>query len=200
MSARHHQAFTLVEILVVFVIISLLIGLAIPSLRDIEGSARLTDSADRIVRIFRLARQHATTENRRIEVRFYRFADPDSPRSEVAYRAVMLTAPDENGGGEQLSGLFRFPAGLALAGDTNLSSVLRLGKEGIDNRFPVEEVRPTPFVGVTFRANGTIDGPPSEKYFVTLWSEREAKIQTPPRDYITIQVDPVSGGIETFRP
>ena len=181
------------------VVVALLIGLAVPSISNLQGSARLNDTSDRVIRLFRLARQHATTENRRIEIRFFKFADPDQPGSTVTFRGATLSAPDAevpNG----LSNVYRFPTGIVMSSDANFSSIVNLGSTGTENDFALEGIDSAEYVGVTVRANGSFDGPPSEKYFVTLWQERDAAGGIPPKDYITIQVDPVSGGIETFRP
>lgn len=183
------------------IVVAILFTLAVPTLQEYEDSALLSNTTDRIVRLFRLARQHATTENRSTQVRFYRFEDPNVPGSESAFRAARLSTPSDDGEtGEQLSGLFILPARIAISDDENFSSIFSLGEELKEDNFPATGGSTVDYVGIEIRANGTINGPPSAKYFLTLWNENKAATEKPPKDYATIQVDPVSGGVEVLRP
>ncbi|MEM0895707.1 MAG: Verru_Chthon cassette protein D [Verrucomicrobiota bacterium] len=195
------RAFTLLEITIVMLVVAILFTLAVPALQEHERSSRLADSADRLVRLFRLARQHAMTGNRNTQVRFYRFEDPNVPGSIEAFRAARLTTPSEDGEtGDQISGLFLLPTRMVITDGEEFSSMFSLGEELTERDFPTTGGSTVDYVGIEFRANGTIDGSPSARYFLTLWDENRAVREKPPKDYATIQVDPVSGGVDVFRP
>jgi prepilin-type N-terminal cleavage/methylation domain-containing protein len=76
---RKLDAFTLVELLVVMVIIALLVALAIPSARALRGSCESTGAQAMISSAFSSARAMAAKEHRYVGVRFQKAYDSNVP-------------------------------------------------------------------------------------------------------------------------
>lgn len=73
------QAFSLVELLIVILIIGIISAFAVPAVQGMLKSSQLTQASGLLVDTMALARQTALSKNRTIEVRFYRFADNEVP-------------------------------------------------------------------------------------------------------------------------
>lgn len=76
---RRCAAFSLIELLIVVAIIGVIAGFGVPALQGVLRGSALTQAAGQITDNLNLARQHAITKNRIVEVRFYRFGDPEVP-------------------------------------------------------------------------------------------------------------------------
>ena len=84
MKHRHQSAFSLVELLVVIAIIGIVGSFAVPAVQSVLKGSALSSAASTLVDQMSLARQHAISKNRSVEVRFYRFIDPETPGDDVA--------------------------------------------------------------------------------------------------------------------
>jgi uncharacterized protein (TIGR02596 family) len=83
MTNHRTRAFSLIELLVVIAVIGIVASFAIPAVQgSLRGSA-LTTSAGMLTDQMSLARQHALSKNRVVEVRFYRYADNEQPGEDV---------------------------------------------------------------------------------------------------------------------
>ena len=82
------KGFTLIEVLVVLSIIAVIVAFTIPAMAPALKGSKLRQSADQLEALLAGAHQRAITENRPVEVRFFRFEDPESPGSLPMYRAV----------------------------------------------------------------------------------------------------------------
>jgi uncharacterized protein (TIGR02596 family) len=76
---RRRSAFSLVELLIVVAIIGIIAGFGIPAVSGVLRGSALTQAASQLTDNLGLARQHAISRNRVVEVRFYRFGDPEQP-------------------------------------------------------------------------------------------------------------------------
>lgn len=96
-------AFTLVEMITVMAIITVLIALAVPATNSILRGNDLTTGAQNLSNLLSLARQQALTQNRPVEVRLYKFADPNVGETVAdpgtwKYRAMQIFAISEASG------------------------------------------------------------------------------------------------------
>jgi uncharacterized protein (TIGR02596 family) len=100
---RRRSAFSLVELLIVVAIIGIIAGFGVPAVTGVLRGSALTQAASQLTDNLGLARQHAITKNRVIEVRFYRFGDPEQPGEKPAdpstgnFRAFQYFEVNESG-------------------------------------------------------------------------------------------------------
>jgi uncharacterized protein (TIGR02596 family) len=76
---NRRAAFSLIELLIVVAIIGIIAGFGVPALQGILRGNALTQASGQMTDTVNLARQHAITKNKIVEVRFYRFGDPEVP-------------------------------------------------------------------------------------------------------------------------
>ena len=93
------RGFTLIEILVVLAIIAVIVTFTVPNLEPVLKGSKLKQAADDLERALANAQQVALTQNHPVEVRFFRYNDPDSPGSEEyfrSYQAVQVITSAED--------------------------------------------------------------------------------------------------------
>jgi len=190
-------AFTLVEMLVVVAIISAVMVLAVPALNSTLNSANLTTAAQLVSDQFLLARQEAVARNREVVVRFYRL--PTATATE--WRGVQVLRIEQTPTGLRtvpLSRLTVFPTGVIVSPSAALSPLLSADADnsGSDSLSAYGDVA---YGGISYRPNGFVGGGvSSSNNFLTLQNANASG--TPPPNYATIQINPVTGKPSSFRP
>lgn len=97
-SFRRRDAFTLVEILVVFTVLLLLAAVALPSTKDLLQKQTGSRAARSVVTFFDIARNRAITENRTVGVLLERLSNADEiGRSAVIRMRQMTGVPSYTG-------------------------------------------------------------------------------------------------------
>ena len=194
------SAFSLIELLVVVAIIGLLMTAAVPALNSMLENGRLTQAAAVLVNQFTLARQRASAENKNITLRFIR-KDTSSP-----YDRIQLVTLDSANNATPVSRLTTLPMQTAIASSTALTSLMSLGESNaISTKDPSLPELGTSYLykQCTFRPRGSLDGSPldiQDKWFATVVLQRNASNTTAPSNFATIQVDPVNGSLQVYRP
>jgi len=187
----------LIELLVVVAIIGLLMTAAVPALNSVLENGRLTQAATLVVNQFNLARQRASAENKNITVRFIQ-KDASSP-----YDRIQLVTLDSANNATPVSRLTTLPMQTAIASDTGLSSLMSLTESPANStKDPsIPELGTSYFYKqCTFRPRGSLDLNIQGKWFATVVLQRNASNTTAPANFATIQVDPVNGGLQIYRP
>jgi uncharacterized protein (TIGR02596 family) len=190
----------LIELLVVVAIIGLLMTAAVPALNSVLENGCLTQAATLVVNQFNLARQRASAENKNITVRFLQ-KDASSP-----YDRIQLVTLDSATNATPVSRLITLPMQTAIASDTALTSLMSLTESTANSaRDPSIPELGTSYLykQCTFRPRGSLDGNPltiTDKWFATVVLQRNASNTTAPANFATIQVDPVNGGLQIYRP
>ncbi len=227
---RPSAAFSLVELLVVIAIIGIIGTFAVPAMQGVLKGTALSSASGTLVDQMSLARQHAISKNRTVEVRFYRFVDPEQAGDDIAttgqpagkFRALQYFEIGDAGKILPIGKFQRIPDSVMMNPSAALSTLLGEEPEKIVLSSKLDKtVDPELPRGVGFKydyrafhflPDGTTDlsplgitgGPSSQgRWFITLHSVNDlsrATATTPPPNYFTWMIDPVSGTSKTFRP
>jgi uncharacterized protein (TIGR02596 family) len=211
------MAFTLIELLVVVAMIALIVAAMAPMVMGSLVSTRLTAAGQAVGGQISLARQLAVSRSETVEVRFYEYEDSETPGSKSSYRAMSImsrrarTAAVENGLREQLTDTLYLPAGIVLGESQKLSPLLASGsiqseqdlerviKRSSGARFKAFLINPDGSTNLPVLMNGNYS--PELCYF-TVAEERILDDDSGeiPKNFFTIQIDPATGRITTYRP
>ena len=219
-TAPRRQAFSLIELIIVISVIVIIAAFTIPAMNTILKGSQLTQGSNILVAQLNIARQQALSRNRAIEVRIYRYADPEVPGEDVSdlktgkFRAMQLFQVMPTGVATPIDKVQTLPGGVIFAySDTEgLSSLIDLPtglkpkKPGIDDKAAPPLPRGVDlkyeYVSFKFLQDGSTDRLPTAKWFITvigLNDKLEAPTKPPP-NFFTVQINPVSGVTKTYRP
>lgn len=200
LSCGKTSAFSLLELLVVMTILVILMATAGPALNSVMDGGRVTQAATTTVNQLTLGRLKAIAENRTIGVRFIR------TNSTASYDRIQLVSIDPAGRATGAEKVALLPDGAVIAKSANLSSLLNTGlspertaASGTDPSIPNLGIAYR-YIQFTFRPRGNTDRDITQKWFATVLLRRNDNSDTPPSNFVTIQVDPVNGGLQIYRP
>jgi uncharacterized protein (TIGR02596 family) len=210
------RAFTLLELLVVIGIIGLVATFAVPAISQMINGSTLTQASQSLTSTLSTARQYAITRNRAVEVRFLKFGDPETPGETVGdadtgqFRAVQLMEVLESGVAVPIDQVKILPRTVIMDSQA-LSSLLdkaepylrtpKVPDVKFDPELPRGIKRQYVYVSFRFQPNGTTNLAPKTNWYVTLRQLKDKVTgKTPPPNFFTLQVDPVSGTTRPFRP
>jgi uncharacterized protein (TIGR02596 family) len=120
MKRSPRSGFTLIELLAVVALIAVVITFAVPAVSQIMKGSQMSQGSQMLNDTLLLARQYAITKNHPIEVRFYRYGDPDTPGENFQepetgkWRAVQLFDVLENGAVLPAAEMVKLPNGVIL--------------------------------------------------------------------------------------
>lgn len=200
------NAFSLTELLVVIGIMAIIAAFTVPAINGILRSSNLNRAAQMVEQELSSARMTALAKSRSIEVRLYRYEDPQSPGTTVSYRALQTFLSDENGNFTPVGKMIRLPQGILINENQANSSIMTLDDKAWTP--PSDPQIDLPGVGtaytskaIQFRSDGSTSLDPNQKWYLTLhtWTDGSST-DTPPPNFATIQIDPVSGNTTTYRP
>jgi len=207
-------AFTLVELLVVVGIMAMVVSFVAPAVTGIFRGSQLTQAGQIVSEQLGQARQAAITQNRTVQVRFYKFGDPGTPgqnskaSSTWAFQAMQSFVISDGGTIVPLGKVALLPQGIIIDGNVALSSVLGSGRPYITTQtIPVPRVGTSyAYYPVNFHPNGstdlstTINGA-NQLWFLTLHSAvYGVNLATQPINFWTIQIDPINGLLAGYHP
>lgn len=180
MPRLRRSAFSLVELLVVVAVIAIIISFAIPAANSMLKGSQLTQGSQALGDQIAFARQAALSHNRPVEVRFYRFADLDTPGEKIdreetwKFRAFQLFEVLENSAVVPLNKMQRFPK-MVIADRDKYSTLLRDSLRGPYKRAEEDATAPEipvrygdlavgrryEYVSFRFLQDGSTDLPPT---------------------------------------
>lgn len=204
-SRQSRKGFTIIEMLVVVSIATLLMSVAANVATQVVEGNQLTQAGEMITDELRLARQTALARDRVVEVRFYKPSNANSFGEQPGVNAVQsFIFDDENSAATPLKEIRTLPGAVKVSDDATLSTLIvpaRLKsdwKEG-DTQLALPDTGTDYSVyRIRFLPDGNTDLDAQQNWFLTLHNRREK--QTPPPNYVTIQVKAARGSVRTFRP
>lgn len=197
------QGFSLVEMVVVVAIAALLFTFATPYTLGAIQAASLTSAGDSLLQKLSLAQQRAVTENKPVGVDLYYYSKDGMTGCHamqlISYDPVTSTA-------KPLEAPVYWSEGRAVLVDGVLSPIftgtLAASDTGAATQPPFSDLEAT-FKRILFYPNGStsLRVPLRNAYltFVSIQNYQE-KMESPPPNYYTVQVDPVTGRTRSYRP
>ena len=226
MHSRLKRAFSLVELLVVIAVIGIVATFAVPAVQGMLRGTSLTSAAGSLVDQISLARQHALSRNRIVEVRFYRFADNEIPGEDALdpttghFRGLQFFEMSEAGVVVPTGKVVRFPDGIIMNPGEVLSNLLMEDPtklttanakrdpelpRGVGHNYEYAAFRIFPDGSTSLSPVGKA-GKPSEggRWFITghalIHLNATDENTKPPPNFFTWMIDPVSGTSQVLRP
>ncbi len=206
-SSRFRRGFTLPELLTVIAVMVVLMALVVPAANDVVTARRLKHAEELITSEIQFWRQSAMVKNAVVEICFIKQARPGNENATAAFRAVRSRLRNKDGSTVWLSKKSWLPDAIVMEPSGGLSNIL--DKVPLETHPPLDDAplsdEAYSLVSLSVRPWGGLDPVGSlllsEPWFVTL--VKEADLGKPAgnlKDYITIQIDPSTGRVTTYRP
>ena len=203
---RARRAFSLIELLVVIAIIGVMSALVVPAMSSVLRGNEMNRAEQMVQQQLASARQTAIARNRRVEVRFYKFDNPDEIGTTQTFCGLQSFLIDDTGAATPIGRLTKLPATVLMNETPANSTLLQVPNKtwtaGTDPQITL------PGVGTSytakafqFRPDGSTSLSPASNSFLTLHAATAgATASSLPPNFATIQIDPVSGAVRTYRP
>jgi len=201
-------AFTLIEILIVVATLTILIGAATPAMMGMMKASRLTSAGEILLSQLTEAQFTAISEFTDVEVRLYELPDFSRADSELKMRGIQFHVLRAQPSGDSTQETFQAAMPIVRLGDSVAISKSETFSSLMSLKFKNDTENTTgpggaslKYIAFRFRSDGSTDLFPGIPWFITL-SEANATSdgETAPANYFTIQIDPETGKLRTFRP
>jgi uncharacterized protein (TIGR02596 family) len=199
------QGFSLIEMLIVTSIMLLLLAVSLLSLNTVAMSARLTTTVQDVMNQLSLARQVALTRNTAVEVRLYKLPDYNQPMlsSPTVYRGMQIFVQDIDGNSTPLDKPVYFQSRIICIDNPTLSSLFATTSETTPTNGPNLGLIGNNYLyrSLRFKSGGNTDQPVNSLPSITFKTETDPDlVNNLPANYVTIQIDSITGRVRNFRP
>ncbi len=200
---RSRHGFTLIELLCVLAIISILAVVAVGGLQRIMLSTNLTTSASLVVDALNLARQRAISNNCPVEVRLYQVPG-NGGNATLQYRALGLYQLNTDGP-QLIQKILYLNGNVIFSNSQTFGTLLYYTSTSTSTLLPGGPLPKYTYWYFHYHPDGSTDlntrPATAETWHVMLYNSNRPPVgTTPPSNYITIQLDPLSGRTVTFQP
>lgn len=229
-ASRLLAAFTLIETLVVVLIVALLLAIVAPAMNSIMASTRLSAASQLVEGLLGEAQQIASAQGRPVEVRFYasnsdRHTASGQVGDPVGYDSVLILQHYAEGEADpddmasplaapislaNAGGFNTLPNGIVISDNAAFSTLIaNLPLESASGGSATKVKRNGTLVNLEtdgyeqyrsflFLPEGTNLGP--GQWFLTIMNSADASGAALPRQFYTVQIDPVTSRITPYRP
>lgn len=199
------RGFSLMEMLIVIAIIIAIASLVVPGTTSALNNNNLSRAAQILLQQLASARQTAVAKNRRVEVRFYRFDDPDLPGADQYFRAVQSFLIADDNTAKPLGKIERLPGSIALLNSVEASPLLDVPDKAYGpGDVPVKIPRVSGYAtkAFQFRPDGSTNLELGKAFLsaASVRSPADASATQLSGNYIVVQVDRLGGGVRLYRP
>lgn len=202
-----HQGFTLLESMIVVTVLALLVALMAPTLVEAVKAYRLSSAGEVVAGRILEAQGLALTFSSDLELRIYKALDTssDDPRDGQLLQILQLqetNSADETTGETVSQVNFRpigriepLPEQVAISSNSEFSSLWLLPsqKTQVDSQ-------DRDYIAFRFRPDGSTSLAENQPWHITLVDASQKSASTLPLNFVTLQVDPVTGKLEVYRP
>ena len=213
-----NRAFTLIELLVVVAIIALMLVMAAPTMTSAFKGSKLNQGAEALRNFLASAHLTAIKRNLPVEVRFYKYDDPETPESTVhclAYQMYVVELSNDSDDSDvsrskvvytKVGDLKQLPAGVVISIDPTQSTLLgtemRTGKESIKGVDPKTTETEVDFYAFQFRPDGSMNLSTTKKWFLTVMGRDEyiRNKEKTPSNYVCLKLNAFNGDIRWLQP
>ncbi len=198
-SERAH-AFTLIEVLAVLGILTIVVAGAAPVISSTMKASRITQAAGVVQARLHEAQTLALTFSNDFEVRLLA-AQRNDPNSRDAIQILSLadaeTATDEGSLFKPVGAPDYLPQGVVFSRNESFSTLLKR-----EAKVPAEEAGEDSSVlaVIRFFPDGSTSLSESGVWHVTVVDSADERAVLLPKNFATVQIDPVTGNLAVFRP
>ena len=186
-------AFSLLELLIVVAIMITLMALATPALTSLLDSGNLARGGQVLADEINLARQLAASQNRVVEVRILKHDTPPG------FGSLQIWGNDAGGASVPLGKVMKLPQSIVISENTTVSAALEKTPTGT---MPTNSsLSGKSYAYLRIRPSGAVD--PSlamSNFFFSVVSARSGSNSALPPNYVTIQINPLTGTPLVYRP
>jgi len=185
------QAFSLIELLTVVAILSLLLVMIIPTLSSLSDSNSLTIGGQVLADQINAARQTASARNKAVELRLIKQG------GNPGYSAVQLWMAGEGTNYTAVTRVLPLAKNVVVAENTSLSEILKTARPDSMNIGGTN----SPYMAIQVQPSGlVVPVIPMSASYLTLVPQRDATTNAQPANYVTLQVNPITGSPLIYRP
>jgi len=207
-SKSSRYGFSLIELLVVIALMVVVGGIAVPNFNNIARGTKIGQAGQLLQDKLRIARQTAITRNRTVEVRFYQYTDALAGvgPSQPAFRSVQTFLVENNGQTTALDKVQALPNSIIMDGGP-ISTLLGSRQDKAGAWTSADPQVRIPQAGTNYQcralrfySDGSTSLDNGALWYVTLHEGILGdNLAQPPKNFCTLQVDPINGYVQVFR-